>query len=104
MSFPDLFISRLNMFSGIDAALEKAEYVILGVPFDFTSTFRSGARFGPNAIRHASLNIETLSFRTNVSIEELKTHDLGDLHVSFNVFSMIMSIDYVCKNNIILSF
>jgi agmatinase len=61
---------------------EKAKYVIFGVPFDATSTYRTGARFGPNAIRQASLNIETYSFRSGMDIEDLALYDAGDLHVS----------------------
>jgi agmatinase len=61
---------------------EKAKYVIFGVPFDATSTYRTGARFGPNAIRQASLNIETYSFRSGLDIEDLALYDAGDLHVS----------------------
>jgi agmatinase len=51
------------------------------VPFDVTSTFRTGARFAPLAIREASLNIETFSFRSHLDIEDVTIHDLGDLHV-----------------------
>ena len=81
----ELLTSQSNVFSGVQKSFEKAAYTILGVPFDVTSTYRSGARFAPNAIREASLNIETFSFRSNLDIEDLKIHDLGDLHVSSNV-------------------
>jgi agmatinase len=69
------------VFTGIQRPFEKARYVVLGVPFDVTSTYRTGARFGPNAVRQASLNIETYSFRSGIDVEDLKLHDLGDLHV-----------------------
>jgi len=82
MSFRELFVSQSNVFSGFQKSFEEADYVVLGVPFDGTSTFRTGARFGPNAIRAASLNIETYSFRSGVDVEDLRLHDLGDLHVS----------------------
>jgi agmatinase len=82
MSFRELFVSQSNFFSGFQKSFEEADYVVLGVPFDVTSTFRTGARFGPNAIRMASLNIETYSFRSGVDVEDLRLHDLGDLHVS----------------------
>ena len=82
MSNRELFVSQSNIFGGIQKPFEKAKYVILGVPFDVTSTFRTGARFGPNAIREASLNIETYSFRAGIDAEDLPLHDLGDLHVS----------------------
>jgi agmatinase len=47
-----------------------------------TSTYRTGARFAPSAIREASLNIETFSFRTGKDIENTKIHDTGDLHTT----------------------
>jgi agmatinase len=82
MGFRELFVSQSNVFSGFQKPFEEADYVVLGVPFDVTSTYRTGARFGPNAIRTASLNIETYSFRSGVDVEDLRIHDLGDLHVS----------------------
>ena len=81
MAYHELFVSQSNIFSGFQKNFEKADYIIFGVPFDVTSTYRTGARFGPNAIREASLNIETFSFRTGVDVEDLSLHDLGDLHV-----------------------
>jgi agmatinase len=82
MSNWELFVSQSNVFGGIQKPLKKANYVVVGVPFDVTSTYRTGARFGPNAIRQASLNIETYSFRSGVDFEDLALHDLGDLHAS----------------------
>ena len=82
MSYRELFVSQSPVFSGCQRTFEEADYVILGVPFDFTSTFRTGARFGPLAIREASQNIETYSFRSNIDVEDLKIHDLGDLHIT----------------------
>ena len=55
--------------------------MVLGIPYDHTSTFRSGSRFAPRAIRDASLNIETYSIRTGVDIENVPIHDAGDLHI-----------------------
>ncbi len=82
MGYHELFVSPSNIFSGLQTPYAKADYIILGVPFDVTSTYRTGARFGPTAIRQASLNIETYSFRTGIDLEDLRLHDLGDLHVS----------------------
>jgi agmatinase len=82
MSHIDLFISQSNVFGGFQTEFNKAKYVVFGVPFDVTSTYRTGARFGPNAIRQASLNIETYSFRSGIDMENVAMHDLGDLHVS----------------------
>jgi agmatinase len=82
MSHRELFVSQANVFSGFQKPFERAHYVIMGVPFDITSTYRTGARFGPTAIRQASLNIETYSFRAGTDVENLRIHDLGDLHVT----------------------
>jgi len=82
MSDLELVISQSNIFGGIQKPYEKAKYMVFGVPFDVTSTYRTGSRFGPNAIRQASQNIETYSFRAGIDAEDLPLHDLGDLHVS----------------------
>jgi agmatinase len=82
MSNWELYVSQSNVFSGVQKPFRKAKYVVFGVPFDVTSTYRTGARFGPNSVRQASLNIETYSFRSGVYVEDLALHDLGDLHVS----------------------
>jgi agmatinase len=98
MNHPELFVSQSNIFSGYQKPFEKADYAILGVPFDVTSTYRTGARFAPNAIRQASLNIETYSFRTGVDVEDLKLHDLGDLHTSTDTRKTLERIELVIKD------
>jgi len=48
-------------FGGIEpeyAGFEKALFVVLPVPYDLTSTYRSGSRLGPAAILDASANME----------------------------------------------
>jgi agmatinase len=81
MSYVELHVSPVSRFSGFYKPFEKADYVILGVPFDGTSTYRPGSRFGPQAIREASRNIETYSLRTGLDAKDLKICDVGDLHV-----------------------
>ncbi|MDH5482800.1 MAG: agmatinase [Candidatus Bathyarchaeota archaeon] len=98
MGHPELFVSQSNVFSGFQKPFEEADYIIFGVPFDATSTYRTGARFGPNAIRQASLNIETYSFRTDMDVEDLKLHDLGDLHVSADTKKTLERIALVVKD------
>jgi len=98
MSHLELFVSQSNVFSGIQEPFEKANYVFFGVPFDATSTYRVGARFGPNVIRQASLNIETHSFRTGIDVEDLKLHDLGDLHVSADLKKTIGMLKLVVED------
>lgn len=84
MSYLELFATQTNIFSGVQKPFEEAKYVVFGVPFDATSTYRNGARFAPQAIRQASLNMETYSFRSGVDVEDLALHDAGDLSVSMD--------------------
>lgn len=100
MGFHELLVSQSNVFGGIQKDFNKADYVILGVPFDTTSTYRTGARFGPNAIRQASLNIETYSFRTGLDVEDLRLHDLGDLHISTDTRKTLNMLELVIKDAI----
>ena len=98
MSDFELYVSHSIVFSGYQRSFEQADYVVIGVPFDVTSTYRTGARFAPLAIRQASLNIETYSFRSNLDIENLKIHDLGDLHTSNNVETTLKRIERIVKD------
>jgi agmatinase len=97
MSFRELHVSPSNVFGGFQCRFEESDYAILGVPFDLTSTFRSGARFAPPAIREASLNIETYSFRSGIDLEDLKIHDLGDLHVVGEVEGTLERLERVVR-------
>lgn len=44
-----------------------------------TSSFRPGTRFGPNAIREASWNLESYSHTLERDLEELPICDIGDI-------------------------
>ncbi|MEM1515062.1 MAG: agmatinase [Candidatus Bathyarchaeia archaeon] len=93
-----LLVSPTLFFGGYQKRFEDAEYIVFGVPFDATSTYRSGARFAPTAIREASLSIETYSFRSGVDLEDLRIHDAGDLHVSGDVKETLRRIEIVCRD------
>jgi agmatinase len=84
MSHIELYTSQPNVFGGKQKPLDKAQYIFFGVPFDATSSYRTGARFMPNAVRQASLNIETYSFRSGQDLEDVPIHDAGDLDVSLD--------------------
>lgn len=57
----------------------RAANVLLGVPMDFSASYRPGARFGPGAIRRASANLEDYSLQLQKSLEEIEFFDAGDL-------------------------
>ena len=52
---------NIETFIGCDAEYEDAKIVIFGAPFDSTTSFRPGARFGSSAIRHESFGLEVYS-------------------------------------------
>jgi len=97
MSYRELFVSSSTVFSGYQKAYQEVDYAILGVPFDVTSTYRADARFAPIAIREASLNIETYSFRAGIDIENIRMHDLGDLHVTGDSTETLKRLEQVVK-------
>lgn len=90
--------SMIDSFSGFSTPLNESRYVVVGVPYDHTSTYRAGSRFAPRAIRDASLNIETYSLRTGVDIEHVPIHDAGDLHVVDDVSETLNRLSQVTKD------
>jgi len=68
------------MFPGASADREDAEYVVVGVPLDISTTFQPGARFGPDRIRRFAGSFEDYDRRTGRHFSELAVHDAGDVH------------------------
>ena len=52
---------NVETFIGCESSFEEASVVLYGAPFDSTTSFRPGARFGPSAMRHESFGLETYS-------------------------------------------
>ena len=66
----------------VDSA-EGLDFVIAGAPFDTASSFRSGSRFGPNAIRNISAMMKPNNVIMQVNIMDgLKGGDIGDFNVT----------------------
>lgn len=55
--------------------------VIFGAPFDSTTSYRPGARFGSAAIRHESYGLETYSPYLDRDLEDINVYDAGDLEL-----------------------
>ncbi len=71
-------MERPNGFADANASLEDAQFVIVGVPFDRTTSFRPGARFGPDSIRQHSWNFESYDLETGIDLADVPIHDLGN--------------------------
>ena len=74
---------NVETFIGCDASFEDAKIVIFGAPFDSTTSFRPGARFGSAAIRHESFGIETWSPYQEKDLTRYPIFDAGDLELCF---------------------
>lgn len=72
-----------NRFMGADAPWDLAQWVMVGIPYDGTCSFRPGTRFAPNAIREASWGLETYSPRLDLDLETVAYTDAGDLELPF---------------------
>lgn len=70
-------------FIAAEADFDEARAVIFGAPFDGTTSFRPGTRFGPAAIRAESDGIETYSPYQNKDLEDIAVFDSGDLLLPF---------------------
>ncbi len=42
-----MILPNIEKFIGCDSSIEKAAIVLYGAPFDSTTSYRPGARFGP---------------------------------------------------------
>ena len=74
---------NVETFIGCDAAFADARLVLFGAPFDSTTSFRPGARFGSSAMRHESFGIETYSPYQDRDLTDCAIFDSGDLELCF---------------------
>lgn len=69
-------------FLGCDADWEEARVVLYGAPYDSTTSFRPGTRFGSRAIRSESYGLELYSPYQDAELQGLVL-DSGDLELPF---------------------
>ncbi len=74
---------NVETFIGCDAAFADSRLVLFGAPFDSTTSFRPGARFGSSAMRHESFGIETYSPYQDRDLTDCAIFDSGDLELCF---------------------
>src|SRR3970282_1764354 len=86
----DAYGSELQPFAGIASFMRRpvkrdvqpGDVAIVGVPFDSGTSYRSGARFGPRAIREASLLLWGYNNALEIQpLEHLRVVDTGDVDV-----------------------
>lgn len=79
MTLEKLLRHTLQPFLDTTTPLAEASYAIFGAPLDATASHRSGSRFAPDAIRRASLTMESYSLRSGLDAEDIAIADLGNI-------------------------
>ncbi|MBQ0043495.1 MAG: agmatinase [Bacteroidales bacterium] len=72
---------NIETFIGCDASYEDSHIVLFGAPFDSTTSYRPGTRFGSRAIRHESYGLETYSPYQDKDLCDYATFDSGDIEL-----------------------
>ncbi|BAJ51364.1 agmatinase [Candidatus Caldarchaeum subterraneum] len=91
------YLQKGMVFSGVEVGYEKARYCVFGVPYDLTSSFRPGCRYGPEAVRRFSANIEANSYRKGFDISTAKIADLGDIIFEYKLPKMLRKVEKVVE-------
>ena len=86
-----MILPNIETFIGCESSFEEASIVLYGAPFDSTTSFRPGARFGPSAMRHESFGLETYSPYQDKDLMDISVFDSGDLELCFGSSEMALS-------------
>ncbi len=65
--------------SAEQSSLERARVVVIPVPYDSTTSFRTGARYGPGAIMDASYGLEDYDSELDLDVPQVGIHTTGAL-------------------------
>ena len=74
---------NVEVFMGCDTGWHFASTVLFGAPFDSTTSYRPGTRFGSSAIRRESYGIESYSPYQDRDLLDGDVVDVGDLELCF---------------------
>ena len=80
---PSLFDDEGAIFMGARRNPEGCRVALFGVPYDGTTSFRPGTRFGPAAIREVSTGLETYCPQLERDLEDLSYADLGAVDIPY---------------------
>lgn len=75
--------ANIETFLACEADYKDAEIVLYGAPFDSTTSYRPGTRFGSRAIRSESFGLESYSPYQEKDLTDYAVFDSGDLELSF---------------------
>jgi len=79
MFLENWYLERNTCFIGSSEDYKSSKVVMIGAPMDFTTSFRPGARQGPERIRTTSYVLEEYSVYLNKSLNDFTYYDAGDI-------------------------
>lgn len=82
---------NIEVFMCCDKEADEAATVLFGAPFDCTTSYRPGTRFGSGAIRRESFGIESYSPYQDRDLQDIAVMDLGDLELCLGDASTALS-------------
>ncbi len=68
---------------------EIAKFVIVGIPFDSTSSYRKGSKLAPLRIRESSYSLESYDFYYNLDFSKIPVYDWGDIEEVYEPETLI---------------
>ena len=74
---------NIETYMECDKEASAAEIILFGAPFDSTTSYRPGTRFGSGAVRRESYGIECYSPYQDKDLTDTAVLDCGDLELCF---------------------
>ncbi|VAY86666.1 Agmatinase [hydrothermal vent metagenome] len=74
---------NIQTFLGFQNKYKKSKAVLFGAGFDSTTSFKSGAKFAPQAMREDSWSLESYSPYQDKDLDDIKLFDSGDLELPY---------------------
>ena len=92
MTLPDhsLFDREGAIYMGASRDPNGCKVGLFGVPYDGTTSFRPGTRFGPSAVREVSTGLETYCPQLDQDLEAMAYVDLGAVEIPFGAPEPVM--------------
>lgn len=83
---------NVSTFIGCEADFDDAKIVLIGAPFDSTTSYRPGTRFASSVIRKESFGLEIYSPYQDKELDTLTVCDAGDLELPFGNASKALDV------------
>ncbi|SMB96122.1 agmatinase [Desulfonispora thiosulfatigenes DSM 11270] len=86
------YTERLTGYIASNDSYKNSDIIIIGVPMDYTVSYRPGSRSGPQQIRTVSYGIEEFSFYCQKDLRDYSFYDAGDISLPFGNVSQSLNI------------